>query len=332
MTSINRLTLPFRILFAIIMAYLADLFPARATFLRADPCAGNDNTPGHYVNKYDDDVKLSMQQSTARLEGAVTLETGIVGASQSVDTATATEVGQVTNRNADIQYANTPKGRRWIDLSDYDWADYIDSFDQLRVLENPNNKYVRLAVSAHNRQKDRCIINASLGNARQTDVAGASSLVALPSGQKIVNGGTGLTMAKLRSGLELLNKAEAGSPEEGGIRTFALSAKGLSDLMSDSTVTSRDYSELQALRDYKINYFMGMTWVRTESLPKSGGVRSGMIICKDCVHLGIGAEITNDISQRKDKRGLPWQVYSKASLGGVRREDIGVVQIDYTES
>lgn len=308
--------------------------PAPGPLHKFDLCAGNDPS-NHYVKKFDDDIKEASQQRKSRLEGTVLVDNAVVGTSKSFDTVGTSEAQVVTGRNQDIQYNNLTLGRRWIDLTDYDFADYLDSFDKLKLLNDPTNKYTAAGINAMNRAKDRVIVTAIFGNARETTVQGAtetSSLIALGSGQKIVNGGTNITMAKLRTGLEILNVAEAGSPEEGGERFFLYTANQLTKLMADSTLTSADYNTLKALMDYKVDSFMGMNWIRTELLPKSGNIRSCAIYAKEGIGLGIGANVTTNVSQATEKRGQPWRVYVMQSIGAVRGKDNCVVQIDCDET
>jgi hypothetical protein len=222
-----------------------------------------------------------------------------------------------------------------VDLSDFDWFDYIDSFDKLKILSDPTNKYITGAVSAHNRQKDRLIIAALQGSAREQTGqgnAGTSQYVALPAAQKVAVGATNITLAKLRTAIELMNINEAGSPEEGGERYFIYTANQLTKLMADVTVTSSDYNTLRALQNFQVDQFMGMKWIRTELLPKSGNVRYCYIYGKQYVTLGCGLDVVNDVSQNKTKRGFPYQVYSMMSYGAVRNQDKGVVEIACDET
>ena len=300
-----------------------------------DPCAGNENTLNHYVNKFDDDLKLLYQQKQSRLETRVTADYSVVGMSKSFDTLGQSEMNLVTGQNQDHQSANLAAGRRWIDLADYDWHDFVSTFDKLKVLEDPTNKYTQAALAAANRTKDRLIITSLFSSARETTGAGNSvvtSYVALPADQKVLHAGTNITLAKVRTGIEILNAAESGSPEEGGERTFVYTASQLTVMMDDVKITSADYNTLKALQNFQVDHFLGMKWVRIELLPKTAaGVRSCGIFSKDAVGLGIGEDVKTDISQRRDKRGLPWQVYAMLSGGAVRGQDKGVVEIQCQE-
>jgi hypothetical protein len=297
----------------------------------ADPLARDDSTiPNHFVQKYDDDIRLVAQQKKSRLEETVTRYDGIVGASRSVDRHGQTEAQEVKDRHGDTSTIEVPHVRRWLDLSDWDHATLLDHADTLKVLENPGNKYVQGAVAAMNRRKDKVIIAAMFGNARTVD----NTLSALPAGQKILDGGTDISMAKIRSAIEILNANEADSPEEeGGLRTFVYTSAQLTELMADSTLTSADYNTLKALQDYTMSdrMFMGLYWKRLEFLPKTGNIRSCGIYGKSYMALGVGDNMRNEITIRSDKRNAK-QFYSFMSIGAVRVEDEGVVQIDCDES
>ncbi|HEY6872784.1 MAG TPA: phage capsid protein [Geobacteraceae bacterium] len=333
MKTLKNLTLPFRILLAVITAYvLSWLMPRRGLYL--DPQAGDDNTLNHYVNKWDDDIKMVFQQKTSRLEQTVTADYSVIGYAKSFDTLGQADMQPVETRNEDIRPLNLAAGRRWIDLSDFDWPDYIDSFDKLKVLEDPTNKYVQAGTAAANRRKDKTIIDAALGSARNTTGFGANivtTMVALPDTQTILHGGTNISIAKLRAAKEILDTVEAGT-EEGEERTFVYTANQLNVLLDDNKLTSHDWNNVKALVDGSVDYYLGFNWKRVQSLPKdAGGVRTNLIYVKSAVGLAVGEDVSTDVSQRKDKRGMPWQVYIKMSLGAVRGQDIGVVAIQCQE-
>lgn len=305
---------------------LADMFP-----LCFDPLACDGSTvPNHYVTKYDDDVKLVAQQKKSRLEETVTPHPGIVGSSKAVDRHGDTEANEVTDRHGDTKTSEIPHLRRYIDLRDYDHATLLDQADTIKVLDNPTNKYVQGSVAAMNRRKDKVIIAALGGSARNVD----NALIALPAGQKVLHGGTDISMAKIRTAIEILNAAEADSPEEdGAMRTFVYTSRQLTILMADSTLTSADYNTLKALQDYTMSnrVFMGLYWKRVEFLPKASTTRSCYIYGKSYVGLGTGRDVQNKVAERPDKRHAI-QTYTQMSIGAVRIEDEGVVEIQCTEA
>jgi len=90
-----------------------------------------------------------------------------------------------------------------VTLSDYEWADLIDSVDKVRMLADPTSTYARAAAAAMGRSMDDVIIAAMNGNA-QTGKAGTTA-TALPAGQKVAHGSAGLTIAKLVSAKKILD-------------------------------------------------------------------------------------------------------------------------------
>lgn len=284
----------------------------------------------HYVTKFDEDIKLVASQKKSRLEECVTPKPDIVGASKTVDRYGDTEAQEITSRHGDTKNVEVPHLRRYIDLRDYNHPTLMDNEDEIKILDDPTNAYVTGGIAAMNRKKDKVIIAALNAAARTVD--SATPLVALPSTQIIVNGGTNITMAKLRAAIELMNAAEADSPEEEGAqRTFVYTSNQLTKLMADTTLTSADYNTLQALQDYKVDYFMGLTWKRVEFLPKAGNIRSCFVFGKSYVALGTGKNIKTKISERADKN-YAIQTYVEMSIGAVRIEDEGVVQVDCDET
>lgn len=127
-------------------------------------------------------------------------------------------------------------------MSDYEYADLIDDQDRVRLLIDPTSTYGRAAAAAMGRAMDDEIIAAALG----TSLTGkdGSTSTALPSGQKIVHGSAGLTIAKLVSAKELL---DAASVDPSIPRHIIVSPKQVSDLLNNTTVTSSDFNTVNTL-------------------------------------------------------------------------------------
>jgi hypothetical protein len=156
-----------------------------------------------FVNQYEANFYVLAQQMAARFEAFVDVVSGIVGQSRSAERVGKTDAYDIQSRHADTKYVETPHSRRWIDLQDKGWADLVDELDEIRMLANPTSVYPKMAMAALNRAKDDVIYAAARGSARTN-----TGTTALPAGQKIAEGGTGLTLAKLLSTKELLDAAE----------------------------------------------------------------------------------------------------------------------------
>lgn len=282
----------------------------------------------HHVVAYDTDVRLTMQQTKSRLEDCCTPYPNIVGRSKRVSRITGAEAEQIVSRHSDTKLSEDSHVVRFIDLTDWAKATLLDEEDEMKVLANPRNAYVTGAVASLNRRKDKEIIAALGGSARTAD----NTYVALPVAQTIVHGSANITLAKIRSGIQILNENEADSPDEmGAQRTFVYTADQLTILMAEASLTSADYNALQALQNYTIKHFLGLEWRRVEFLPKVLTTRTCYIFGKSYVGFGTGNNLSNSIDKRPDKNNAT-QFLSKMSLGAVRIEDAGVVGIECTEA
>lgn len=271
------------------------------------------------------------QQITSRFEPCVTVVPGIVGSSKAAERVGRAEAYDITSRHADTKYVEVPHSRRWIDLADKGWAELVDELDEIRLLADPKSKYPKLAVQALNRAKDDVIYAAIRGTAR----TGTGTQV-LPSVQKIAEGGTGLTLAKLLAAKELLDSSEIAQAGEDGeqmtgqtmshTRFIACSSKQLTNLYGTTEIKSVDYNSVKALAQGQIDTFLGFKFIRSERLAKTGTTRFAVAWAKPCVQLGIGKDIVSSIDKMPSKN-MAAQVYARMSIGAVRVEDEGVVEI-----
>lgn len=275
-----------------------------------------------FIEQYSANFLTLAQQKESRLEGCVTIESGIVGASKAVERIGASDAYSITTRHGDTQYVETPHSRRWLDLADYGWADLVDEMDKIKALIDPTSPYLMAGVQALNRKKDDVIISA-LGAAART----GTGTTAFPSAQQIVHGSAGMTVAKLRSAKQLLDEAEVDDMD----RFIIMTAEQINNLLGDSTVTSADYNTVKALVNGELNSFMGFNFIRSERLPKASTTRSCYAFHKSGLTLGIGKDIVTSIDILPTKN-MSAQVYARMSLGAVRLEEARVVEVQCTET
>jgi hypothetical protein len=241
------------------------------------------------------------------------------------------EAYDITSRHSDTKFVEVPHSRRWIDLADKGWAELIDKLDKIRLLADPVNGYAAMAMAALNRQMDDAIIAACRGTART-----GSGVAVLPSTQKIVVGGTNLTLAKLLTAKEILDANEVDddasmqSDGQGATpsRVMVVNTKMLTSLYGTTEIKSVDFNSVKALVNGQIDTFLGFKFVRTERLPRDGTATTGYALAwsKSCVALGIGQEVNTSVDKRPDKNNA-WQVFADMSIGSARLEDEGVVEI-----
>ena len=278
-----------------------------------------------FVEQYKSNVFHLAQQKGSKLRDAVRTES-VVGKSHFFERIGSTAAVKRTSRHADTPRVDTPHSRRKVTMDDYDWADLIDDSDKVRLLISPQSEYAKAGAYAMGRTMDDVIIAAATGNAFG-GVSGGST-IALPSGQKIAHGSTGLTIAKLISAKEKLDAANV-DPDEA--RTIVCSAKQISDLLGTTQITSADFNSVKALVQGDIDTFMGFKFIRSERLgTDSNGNRQVLAFTNTSMGLALGKDIQTKISERADKN-YSTQVYLCMTIGATRVEDEKVIEIACTE-
>jgi hypothetical protein len=278
-----------------------------------------------FVEQYKSNVFHLAQQKGSKLRDAVRTES-IVGKSHFFERIGSTAAVKRTSRHADTPRVDTPHSRRKVTMDDYDWADLIDDSDKVRLLISPQSEYAKAGAYAMGRTMDDVIIAAATGNAFG-GVSGGST-IALPAGQKIAHGSTGLTIAKLISAKEKLDAANV-DPDEA--RVLVCSAKQISDLLGTTQITSADFNSVKALVQGDIDTFMGFRFIRSERLGLDGNSnRQVLAFTNTSIGLALGKDIQTKISERADKN-YSTQVYLCMTIGATRVEDEKVIEIACTE-
>lgn len=290
--------------------------------------------PVSFVQQFKDNFILLSQQRGSKLRGKVRTDPDFLkGKSGFFDRIGATAMQRRTSRHQDTPLISTPHSRRRVTLEDWIWADLIDNEDRAKMLADPEGPYALNASWAAGREFDTAIYGAMGGNAYSMDEDDAASTVALPSGQKIAvnnhsydagSGDVGLTVGKLIGAKKILWANEV--DEEEPLYCVANSTQ-LAKLLGETEVQSRDYNDVYALVQGRINTFMGFTFVRYESV-NTDTASDELIYC--WAQNGVGLAISMDqqvrISERADKN-YATQVHVSQSMGATRIEDEKVVEI-----
>lgn len=275
-----------------------------------------------FVQQFADNFRQVAQQKLSRFETKVMTELGIVGTSKSVNRLGQRTAQRRLVRHSDTPLNDQPHSTRFVDIFDWEDGDMLDDQDKIRMLVDPKSDYVQAMVQGLNRGKDDVIIAAALGNARAT-----TGNVALSAGQKIANGGTGMTKAKIIQAKQLFraNECDEYNDEE---LFMAYGSKQLNDILSDTTLTNQDFILLRLLQEGNINTkWAGFTWVPSERLPLAGGIRSCFAWAKSGITYGEGANIVTKVGEDPGK-GFNTRIYAKMTIGAVRTEEEKVVQVD----
>jgi hypothetical protein len=275
-----------------------------------------------FVQQFQDNLIHLAQQKGSRLRGSIN-EQSVTGEKFHFERLGTVAAVAKTTRHTNTPVLDVPHSRRTATMSDYHWADLIDNEDKVRMLVTPESHYARSGANSMARAIDELIITAATGNATDGD----GSTVALPSGQKIAHGSTGLTLAKLITIKEILDGNDVDPDDE---RFLVLGSKQISDLLNTTEIKSSDYNSVKALVQGDIDTFMGFKFLRSERLALASTTRTCFAFTKSAMGLGIGSDVKTSIDIRYDK-SLAHQVYLSFVAGATRIQDECVVQVDCTE-
>lgn len=295
-----------------------------------------------FIHAVSDNVTQLAQQKQSRVMGAVRTQEGVKGKTYPFQRLAAVSMSEVFVRDGDTQYLNPTQSKRRANLRDFTAAVLIDDFDQIKTLTDPQSEFAQALAMARNRTLDDLVIGVASGGVggaiglaptvdEGAESTSTSALSSFDGGSHvIVNGGTNLTMAKIRQTARVMNNQEVPDEE----RYFFYSAEGMDKLMSDSTVTSSDYNTIRALQGGGFPMdatWMGFKWRRSQRLPKSGNIRSCIALQKQAVGLAVGMIEGVEIDKAVHKNNNQ-QVLIKLSAAAVRIDDAGVVQVDIDET
>lgn len=270
------------------------------------------------VEQYKANVLMLSQQKGSKLRATVRTEQ-VTGKSAYFERIGSVDMVDATSRHDDTPQIDTPHSRRKVSLTTSRFADLIDNADKVRTLIDPTSPYAMNAAWAAGRKMDAVIVAAARGNA-YSGVDG-STIVALPSAQKIAAASAGLTVAKLRSAREILLDADVDL--DMGV-TCVINPAGLTDLLSATEITSSDYNTVKALVSGQVDSFMGFKFVVTNQMTDG----YALVYAKNAMALAVGSEPVVRISERPDKN-YATQVFVEMDIGATRVEDAGVVEIAY---
>ena len=279
-----------------------------------------------FVQQFDRSLRTAVQQVESRLQRTVTDRGTIEGATFTINNLGALGLlDENVQRHGDTLWSEIEHSARLAAMRDFFKALPLDRADIPKMAVNPvtGGQYMSQLIAARNRTIDAIIFKA-LG-ATITTVDGATSYV-LPSTQKIVGGGTGMTKAKVIQARTLFRANEA--DEMNGQKLYMLyNAVVLGQLLADTTLTNNQYGNLVSLQEGKVHDFMGFEWIPYEALNVAAGVYTTFAYTKEAINFGRAYE-EGDVAKRPDKKNS-WQVSMASSYGAGRQDEKKVVSIDF---
>lgn len=287
------------------------------------------NADTHRTVQYGNTIELLLQQKGSKLLPYVMRGSHRGKSASVVDQFGAVEAQAVTSRFQPINRVDASTDRRWVFPSDWDLAQLIDHFDELKRLNDPKSQYVVNAVYGMGRKIDDLIITAFDGDAK-TGESGGTTTSFTPGNEIAVTVGaaaaTGLNVEKLRAAKKILMANEVDLDNDQLV--CVITAEQHDDLLGLVQVTSTDFNEKPVLVDGKVTRFLGINFVHCERLDTDGsGYRKVPLFAKSGMYFGQWEGLKTDITQRKDLKGMPWQAYVYGSFGATRLEEKKVTRI-----
>ena len=211
----------------------------------------------------------------------------------------------------------------WATIAAYHGNVLLDETDDMTAFTSPKSEYVGMGGRAIGIKWDEIILTAAVANATYgadadstetwstfTDRNGTSHVTAA--------GGTGLTLAKLRTARAVLAKCDIYDD-----LVITVSPDEVDDMLQTAEFTSSVYNTVKALVSGKAEgTFMGFEWVESNYTPSGKCI----VMQKGVVGLAVGIDRKVRIDERTDL-SYAWQVYFEISGGAVRRDPERVYEI-----
>ena len=272
-----------------------------------------------FVTLFDAEVKQAYQ-ADAVLRNTVRLRSGVQGATHKFPKIGA-GVATVRVPQTDVTPLNVDYSQATVTLADYIAAEYSDIFNQAKVNFDEKRELVQVVGKAIGRRADQIVIDAIAGSGTSLTVS-----------NDIGGTDTNLNVAKLREAKRLMDANNVPMDD----RYLLIHASNLSNLLSETSVTSSDFNTVKALVQGDINTFLGFNFItigdRSEGGLTGGGSGSDRTVYawhKSAVGMAEGMGIRSEINYIPEKTS--WLVASMLSAGATAIDAGGIVSITCRE-
>jgi hypothetical protein len=272
-----------------------------------------------FVTLFDAEVKQAYQAS-AMLVPAVRQRRGVEGS-----TVKFPKVGKgaATLRVAqtDVTPLNVGFSSVTCTLQDWNAAEYSDIFSQAKVNFDERSELVKVVASAMGRRQDQLILDAL-----------AASGTSLTVSNDIGASDSNMNIAKLREAKRLMDKNNV-PPDN---RHIIIHANGLSNLLSESTVTSSDFNTVKALVQGELNTYMGFQFHVLGDRSEGGLAidssldRKCFAFHRDALGYAEGIGMRTEINYIAEKTS--WLVNEVFSAGAITIDAEGIVELTCRET
>lgn len=288
--------------------------------------------PVAFVQQFSNNLIHLAQQRGSRLMQSVKSER-VSAKSHHFDRLGSTVAQLKTSRHGDTPLIDTPHSRRRVTMSDYEWADLIDTNDKIRALINPQSDYAMAGAWALGRAIDDVILTAAIGNSTSVDSSDATSSVVFDTGMVVDEdfgtADSNITAAKVMEARRKLRAQDIDMNEE---MFLVLNSSAISALMQDSDVKDFDINTSKPMAAGELPFWAGFNIIHTERLSGTAdGTDGDPVLClayaRSAIGLAIGQDINVRMSERADK-SYSTQVFASATIGATRIEEEKIVKIE----
>jgi len=262
-----------------------------------------------FIKQYESEVHEAYQQRGAKMRGACRIK------QVAAEDTTFQKVGKGTagkkTRHGKVPVMNAAHTTVTATLEDWFAGDWSDKLDELKQNIDERTVVSNAGAFALGRKVDGLI--------------NAAARLSLPSGQKVAEGGAGLTKAKALSAIEILNKTDV---MDDGQRFCFVGPHQWNELTNITEFASADYVGesfpfLKGMQEPR--RWLNVIWIYSTQLTLGSGTRYVMMWHRSAMGLGEGMDITSDITWHGDYAAH--FINNMLSAGSVRIDDEGVVEI-----
>jgi hypothetical protein len=207
----------------------------------------------NFTKLFEAEVKQAYQ-GERKLAGTTRTRTSVVGSTvQFPKMAKAT--AQVHVPQSEVTALNVTHSNVTATLSDYAAPEYTSIFDQQKVNYDERQELVQTLGKAIGRRSDQIVLDALANSSSSLTVANS-----------IGGSNTNVNVAKVLECHRLLNGKNVPAAD----RYMAISADGLSALLSEEKAASQDYVLHKAMTDGRIDNFLGFKMIMFGDMDEGG--------------------------------------------------------------
>lgn len=284
--------------------------------------------PLHFRQQYGNYVRDLAQQKASRARGLFE-ESDIRGEEIIFDFSAPSDMDERTSRYDDTNYSEPAEERRSMRVALFEKAFLVEKHvDPLRMVEDPENIYVRKLGFAAGRKWDDVIFAAAFADVRTGKTGNSTvSWSEANSDCRIITSTQigGLTLNALIESSVYLDEAEY--IDESEERYIFLPPRAIGDLLKDDKVPSADYNSVRALVNGQINSFFGFRFVKTNRLPLTDDgqyyrafacVKSALVVANSDLDINIAPDPGKNFNTC---------VHGSMQMGALRCQEDALVEI-----